>query len=420
MIFILENRSAGALAIIMMIFAACASSGEKNNKVKQVKNEFKKGTYGYDVAFLEKNKIEVEELSDGEGVARVLLAPGYQGRVMTSSANGHEGVSFGWINHALIESGEVSKQFNPVGGEERFWFGPEGGPFSVYFEQGKEQVFENWNVPALIDTEPFEIKARDEHSVTFVKEASLQNASGTEFKIGIERTVRLLSPDDLSSFFKIPFSNQAFDVVAYQSDNTISNRGEEAWTKDGGLLSIWMLCMFTPSPAVTVFIPFEQDGEGPVVNDDYFGKVPSDRLIIDDGVVYFKIDGAYRSKIGIPPGRAKELCGSYDSEGKVLTLLWGSLPSGGHSYVNSRWGHQDDPFDGDAINAYNDGPVDDGTIMGPFYEIETSSPGAELQPGELLTHTQVVVHVQGREEELARLVEQLFNLDLDDIVTKFE
>src|SRR5690606_27790281 len=125
-------------------------------------------------------------------------------------------------------------------------------------------------------------------------------------------------------------------------------------------------------------------------------------------VVYFKIDGEYRSKIGIPPGRAKELCGSYDSAGKVLTLVWGSLPSGEHNYVNSKWGDQDNPYDGDAINAYNDGPVDDGSIMGPFYEIETSSPGAELQPGESLTHTQVVVHVQGKEEELAKLVDQLF------------
>ena len=30
------------------------------------------------------------------------------------------------------------------------------------------------------------------------------------------------------------------------------------------------------------------------------------------------------------------------------------------------------------------GPVEDGSIMGPFYEIETSSPGAELAPGALI------------------------------------
>ena len=45
------------------------------------------------------------------------------------------------------------------------------------------------------------------------------------------------------------------------------------------------------------------------------------------------------------------------------------------SYVNGQWGPQEDPFAGDVINSYNDGPVEDGSIMGPFYEIETSSPG---------------------------------------------
>ncbi len=404
----------------MLVLCACTSSGDKNNKqVKKGTNEYEKGTYGYDVVFLEKNEIEIAELTNEDGLARVLLAPGYQGRVMTSSAGGEEGQSFGWINFKLIESGKVSAQFNPVGGEERFWLGPEGGPFSIYFNPDEEQVFENWNVPEVIDTERFDIKDQAPQRVTFVKETKLKNASGTEFILGIERTVRLLTREDLKSFFETEFPVSSFNVVAYRSDNTITNQGNSDWIKDNGLLSIWMLCMFSPSPTTTVFIPYRQEGEGPIVNDDYFGKVPSDRLIVDDGVVYFKIDGAYRSKIGIPPGRAKELCGSYDSASKTLTLVWASLPSEPETYVNSKWGDQDDPYEGDVINAYNDGPVDDGSIMGPFYEIETSSPAADLQPGESLTHTQLVVHVQGEEEEMARLVDELFGLELSEIASKF-
>jgi len=57
--------------------------------------------------------------------------------------------------------------------------------------------------------------------------------------------------------------------------------------------------------------------------------------------------------------------------------------------------------------------------MGPFYEIETSSPGAELKPQESLTHKQVVVHVQGEEDELDLLVKELFNLSLNEIAGKF-
>jgi hypothetical protein len=208
--------------------------------------------------------------------------------------------------------------------------------------------------------------------------------------------------------------------VAYQTDNIITNTGEAAWTRENGLLSIWMLSMFNPTPATTVFIPYRTGEEGVIVNDDYFGKVPADRLIIENGTIFFKIDGKHRSKIGLPYHRARELCGSYDSEMKVLTLLWCSLPPEPQPYVNSKWGEQDDPYNGDVINSYNDGPVEDGSIMGPFYEIETSSPGAALKPAESLKHVQRVMHFQGDEVELAKIVRKLFDLELKDIAGKFQ
>lgn len=408
-------------AIPIVFLLACNSSGRKNsNEVKEKINGFEKGTYGYDLAFLKKNNIEIIELTETNSKAKVLIAPGYQGRVMTSSANNEQGTSFGWINYKLLESGEVNDQFNPVGGEERFWLGPEGGPFSIYFEQEKEQIHKNWKVPAVIDTEKFDIKMQKPSSVKFAKTTSLVNASGTKFLLDIERNVRLLPGDTLITLFNVDFPAGIFDVVAYQSENTITNIGDNAWTKESGLLSIWILSMFNPSPTTTVFIPYKTEAEGPVVNDEYFGKVPSDRLIVEPGAVYFKIDGKFRSKIGIPPERATNLCGSYDSEKNVLTLVWGSLPAEPMDYVNSTWGDQENPYAGDAINAYNDGPLEDGSIMGPFYEIETSSPAAKLQPGESLTHIQRVVHVQGDSVKIAKLVNKLFDLNLYSITDKFK
>jgi hypothetical protein len=72
------------------------------------------------------------------------------------------------------------------------------------------------------------------------------------------------------------------------------------------------------------------------------------------------------------------------------------------------------------INAYNDGPVEDGSILGPFYEIETSSPGAALRPSETMNHTQRIIHLQGDESDLARMVRQLFDADLDELSRKFQ
>jgi len=392
-----------------LILVSCNS----NNQTHQM------GTYGFDSAFFEKHNIGFLELKSNDGMSRVLVVPAFQGRVMTSSAGGADGLSYGWINHSFIESGRVDPQFNVYGGEERFWLGPEGGPYSIYFEPGAAQVYENWRVPPVIDTDPFQIEQHDDRRVKFSKEAVLRNASGTKFRIGIRRTVSLLGKEEAASLFQIDHPGQV-KLVAYQTENVLINMGDEPWTRENGLLSIWLLSMFNPSPGTIVFIPYNQDAEGVVVNDEYFGKVPADRLIADSSMVYFRIDGKYRSKIGIPPGRAKPLCGSFDPENSVLTLLWCSLPDEPQGYVNSSWGEQDDPYSGDVINSYNDGPVEDGTIMGPFYEIETSSPAAALKPRASITHTQRIAHIEGEKEELDRIVRALFGIELREIENKFK
>ena len=375
------------------------------------------GSYGFDKEFFKANHIEVVELSDGDQ-AYVMVIPAYQGRVMTSSACGLEGDSYGWINYDLIASGEQREAFNPVGGEERFWLGPEGGLFSYYFKKGDEQVYSNWRVPSILDRDPFRVVAKSPDSVSLQAEAHLVNASDVRFDIGIERVVSVLGKKDLPAVlgFELPAS---LHVVAYKTVNTISNNGGEPWTKEGGMPSVWMLGMFNPTETTTVFIPYAQDVEVPVVNDTYFGKVPSERLVAEDGVIYFKIDGKYRSKIGLPAGRAKDICGSYDSGKQVLTILKYTLPEGDSPYMNGQWGEQENPFDGDVINSYNDGPTETGFVQGPFYEIETSSPGAELAPGDSLTHIQYVFHIQGDRAELEQVVGEVFGLDLKVIEDKF-
>lgn len=135
------------------------------------------GTYAYDRAFFAERGIETLELTSEDGASRVLVIPAYQGRVMTSSAAGEAGDSYGWINYKLIEKGELNPQFNPVGGEERFWIGPEGGPNSFYFKKGDEQVYANWKVPAVIDTDTYDIRSQSGSSVSFTREFALTSAS---------------------------------------------------------------------------------------------------------------------------------------------------------------------------------------------------------------------------------------------------
>jgi hypothetical protein len=407
------------MVVSLTLLSGCSPSANKNpNQMNENKS---KGTYGYDVAFFFDKKISTIELKDKDSRACILLVPAYQGRVMTSSVAGNGGVSFGWINYKFIEAGQINSQFNPFGGEERLWLGPEGGPFSIYFRQGTEQLFSNWVVPKEIDTEPFDVVAQSTDKVSFRKSFSLTNASGTRMDIGIERNVKLLNTKESVSALGM-YIDKSLSYVAYESENTLVNRGLSAWTEQAGALSVWMLAMFNPSPSGVVFIPFKKGTEaeaGKIVNDDYFGKVPAERLIVKDGILFFRTDGKYRSKIGITPQRALPFCGSYDPEKKVLTLLWYSSPDKSSRYVNSKWGGQDDPFSGDVVNSYNDGPVDDGSIMGPFYEIESSSPAAMLSPGDKITHTQRIFHITGDEGKLSLITEKLFNQKLSDIVKVF-
>ena len=381
-------------------------------------NRCEMGTYGYDRAFFAKHGIGTVELQSPDGNAKIMVIPAYQGRVMTSTAGGDAGDSYGWINYGFIEAGQVNPQCNPTGGEERFWLGPEGGPNSWYFKRGDEQVYANWKVPAAIDTETYDIVAQDERSVRFAKRIELTNASDFRFSIGVERTVELLDRARAAEVLGVAIPEEV-KLVAYGSDNVLTNCGDEAWTRRTGMPSVWLLGMFNPTPTTTVFIPYDETFEGRKVNDEYFGKIPADRLVMADGMLYFKIDGEYRSKLGLPAGSARDICGSYDSEKGVLTILKYTLPQGEADYVNGQWGDQEDPFAGDVINSYNDGPTEDGTLMGPFYEIETSSPGAALAPGESLSHVQYTFHLQGDEARIGALTEALFGVKLDRIAGCF-
>ena len=188
-------------------------------------------------------------------------------------------------------------------------------------------------------------------------------------------------------------------AVAFESTNTVTNAGQEAWRPKSGLVSVWILGMFKPSPETTIAIPFAPGPEsalGAVVNDSYFGKVPGDRLVIKEPVIFFRGDGQYRSKIGLSPSRALPVAGSFDAGARVLTLVQYTRPAEATDYVNSMWEIQREPYKGDVINSYNDGPPGPGKPpLGPFYQLETSSPALSLSPGQQ-SHTRSSHSSSGR------------------------
>jgi predicted GH43/DUF377 family glycosyl hydrolase len=384
------------------------------------KTSFDKGSFGYDKEFLQKYYKNTIVLQSDDKKSGVVLSPELQGRIMTSSLNGDFGLSFGWINYDLIQSKEIQEHINVTGGEERFWLGPEGGQFSIYFKEGSEFVFDNWYVPASLDTQPFNTISKNSKSAMFQKEMSLTNYSGTVFNLDITRKISLLSKDEIKKSLQI--GSDEFSSVAYETQNIVKNIGKENWQREKGLLSIWLLSMLNPSPEVTVVAPIK---EGPLselgikVNDNYFGKVSADRLKTTEKNVFFKADGASRGKIGLGPKRSTKYIGSYDAKNAVLTILEIREPNSSDRYVNSAWELQKDPYSGDVFNSYNDGKLEDGSQLGPFYELESSSPALELKSGESYAHTQRIYHFKGKKEIIDQISKKILKVTTDEIKAAF-
>jgi hypothetical protein len=334
-------------------------------------------TFAEDVAFLEKHG-RLNVLSSPSG-AKVATSAQYQGRVMTSAVD-LGGRSLGWINRPFIEADRTGTAFDNYGGEDRFWLGPEGGQYALFFDPGKPFAFQHWRTPRALQEGVWEVKETAPDRVVFVRSMALTNYAGRRFTIDVERKVHLKLDVAVRARLRVDLEaarEAGTKWVAFETVNRITNRGPEAWTKERGLLSVWILAMYAPSKDAHVVIPFDKSGSGPVVNDAYFGKVPASRLEVrpEEGHLVFKCDGELRSKIGVGPGRARDVLGSYSASARLLTIVSFDKAAGTRDYVNSMWEKQADPYGGDVVNSYNDGPVEPGQpSLGGFYELETSSP----------------------------------------------
>jgi hypothetical protein len=374
-----------AMRRALLLGALVASCGAPGSPTSPPPMTSTAASFSADVAFLRAHG-DVLVLESPHG-GKVAVSAQYQGRVMTS-AFAADAPSLGWIHRAFIESGKTGTPFDNYGGEDRFWLGPEGGQLALYFPPGSPFQFSSWQTPHALQEGAWTVASASATQVTFTRRLSVTNYAGTVFDVAVERTIRLVDPS-------IPALAHA-KWVAYESTNTITNAGSNAWTRESGMPSIWILAMFAPAADAEIVAPFRRDGTGPIVNDAYFGKIAADRLRVDDAhaCVRLTADGKSRGKIGLSPARSTGVLASYAPSTRTLTIVRTAPPDASKPYVDNLWEKRADPYDGDALNAYNDGPTEPGKpSLGGFYELETSSPAAALAPGGSLTHTHSTLHV---------------------------
>ena len=371
----------------------------------------KEGTFAYDLQFLQKHDRGLIVLRRDD--AAIIVSPRYQAKVFTSTAEGDAGTSFGWVHYKAFD-GPLDPHMNAYGGENRLWLGPEGGRYSLFFSKGDSMTFPHWKTPAAFDTEAWKLADSSRSSVSLEKDMKLTSYAGTALSIHIRRRIKLLEQRSIDSLLQLQ-PDQGVKAVGYRTENVLTNSGDQAWTESTGMPCIWILDMFKPSSSTTIVIPYKKDiKSAKPATTDYFGEIPPDRIKYKDGVLFFKADGKSRGKLGIHPGAVTNVAGSYDAANGLLTIIQFDVDPLGR-YLNQEWNTVKPPFSGDAMNAYNDGPLADGSQMGPFYEMESVSTAAFLAPGHSLTHWHSVFHFTGSKEGLDRICQRLLGVSPDTI-----
>ena len=121
---------------------------------------------------------------------------------------------------------------NAYGGENRLWLGPEGGKFSLFFKPGTKMVFDNWKTPAPFDKEDWTVDAMDSHSVTMDKRMDLLNYAGTQLKLKVDRTISILSREQIFRLAGISESDDSLNAVGYETNNTLYKYRRTAMDRD--------------------------------------------------------------------------------------------------------------------------------------------------------------------------------------------
>ena len=377
------------ILLLLILSASCKKNSDNNS-------------FGDDLEFISQYQQPIVLSRDN---SKVMVSPKYQGRVLTSTLNGFCGESFGWINYDLISSQIIKEGGNGYGGEDRFWLGPIGSKYTLYYN-GKTISNENWYVPKAIDIGPYDVVNKTDSIVRFQKVLNLKNNIDTEFKIELTREVRVFSNAEIEKELGIEIPDN-MNVVGFQSENSIKNIGDD-WVLENGLIAPWSLGMFKGNSKSIAIFPFK----GKLNLQTYLAELNEDRLRIFDNVVCYKTDGSFRSKIGLNKFNALPLIGNFDFKNNILTIItYSHHPNG--QYLSCKETNHNNLFNGDVVNSYNN---DSNNGKSTFFELESAAPAYELRTGESNNHIHRTFHFKGDLEGLNILCKELLGVNLVNVV----
>jgi len=293
---------------------------------------------------------------NGKG-PQIVITPGLSARVLGASINGFSDENLMWVDETIMTGTYWQKKpyFWNAGGL-RSWIAPE----DLFFVDADKNP-DSWFVPESLDPAVFRTVSANNREAVFEAEIELPANIGKTYNITLERRIALLTdpPKEVGS---LP---TGVEYMGIEKTHSLTNRSDEVIGKDLPHVCLWSLLQINPSG--TILVPLKKGADPKTAYREYFNPL-GERLIVTNNIISVKIDGKYRSKIGVRPEAAGRglafLRDDGDNKGVLFVKLFPVDPDG--IYVDKPWGKESDY--GDAIELYND----DGN-MGGFADISDVS-----------------------------------------------
>jgi hypothetical protein len=329
---------------------------------------------------------------------QLIIVPSLAGRVMGASIEGDAGENLMWVDSTILDGMYFTVQppkWNAGG--LRTWLAPE----DLFFLPPEKEA-SKWFVPAELDPAPYTVAAQSGNEVTMELTTNLPANIGKTYNVKLTRRITLLSSFSDSTVGALPAGVTYMGINQFHS---LENLSDQIIGKDLPPVCLWSLLQTHPSG--TMLIPIAPNADPAKAYREYFNPLGPDRIAVENGIISVKIDGQYRSKIGVNgPSAGKGIAFLRDDgngQGVLMVQLFAVDPKG--TYVDKPWGKPSNY--GDAIEMYND----DGK-MGGFCELECHGPAKVLKKGEVQSHDMVLHIFKGPIPELQRIGTMLLGADL--------
>jgi len=329
---------------------------------------------------------------------QLVIDPTLAGRVMGASFDGENGENLFWVNKSILDGSYFSA--NPPSwnaGGLRTWLSPED-----LFFLPEDKDAKKWFVPAELDPAPYTVVSQNQSEVTLQLKTNIKSNVGRTYAVSLTRKVALVPLFKDSAGTALP---KDIKYLGIDLSHSMENLSDEVIGKDMPYVCLWSLLQTNPSG--TMLIPLAEKADPKTAYREYFNPLGPDRIAIENNIISVKIDGKYRSKIGVNAKAAGPGIAFLKDEGNGQGVLFVQLfpvdPKG--IYVDKPWGKKSSY--GDVIEMYND----DGN-MGGFTEVECHSPAKKLAKGESMAH-EIHLHIfKGPIAELQKIGSVLLSCDI--------